>query len=113
MEAKFCDDCPLQGRCSGELTDLKVIPVNVDRFGPGLSRVNLAAVVDARRRPSQPLDVPISLKSEEVKELISQCRSPKYIEKGIFRKRTEAECRAIGQYACKDPQLRDLARHVL
>ena len=111
--ASFCEGCPMRGRCKSELVGVKKQPLQGSRFGTGAFITTLAAVVDNRMRVSEPLQIYNSLPADEIIDAVASCEGPEYVEKGIFRKRLVATCPAIGQAACRDPQLYPIAKQVL
>jgi hypothetical protein len=112
MTAEFCEDCPLRGRCKGPLIGIKTSPYEGKRFGTGAFIGTFAAVIDAKNRNSEPLEVSRSIGADEIIEEISECEFPTYKEKGIFRKRLIPQCRALGRYVITDPQLGIIARKI-
>jgi hypothetical protein len=111
----FCEDCPLRGKCVGEIDTLEYREVSGRRFGSGAFFAAFAALRDIRGGLSRIFYMPTDLSPEAILKQVDDCEYPAYQTKGLIRKRQVPECRALGEYACngKDQQIENLAQQAM
>ncbi|MBW3569399.1 hypothetical protein KY385_04685 [Candidatus Parcubacteria bacterium] len=112
-EAIFCDECPMRGRCKTEVIGFKERTIQGSGSGRGAFIIRLGVLVDTLMRPSEVVKIPVSYTPDEAVEAVRECEYPNYTEEGRFFKRQQPHCRAIGDLACQDRQLADIANQVL
>jgi hypothetical protein len=106
---QFCEECPLRGRCSGDLVALDKTLATKSRFSGGVILATVGAFRDIAGHLSELIRVPHDVSEHALMAAIDDCEYPIIEEEGLLRRRQETHCRAIGEYALDDRRLAESA----
>ncbi len=109
----FCEECPLRGKCIGEIRNLELRNLTIKRLSTGIQFITFAALRDKKGGLSEVFYMPTDMSPEAIMTAVDECEYPNFSEKGIIRKRSVAICRPLGIYVCKDTRLNDVAKQAM